>query len=180
MAIIASIVLFATSLSCLLLNLLVFSANMWSLFVIGVCIILYVLMLPVIVYTKFPIYISLLFDGIAVGFFLYLITFNTPDTEWFTRLALPIVVLVTILVEIFALLLRSFRISFVTTALYFFIEIALLCVGLELLILHYHGEQLHLVWSAIVLTVCVVICTMLITLLCMRRLREAVRRRLHF
>lgn len=180
MAIIASIVLFATSLSCLLLNLLVFSANMWSLFVIGVCIILYVLMLPVIVYTKFPIYISLLFDGIAVGFFLYLITFNTPDTEWFTRLALPIVVLVTILVEIFALLLRSFRISFVTTALYFFIEIALLCVGLELLILHYHGEQLHLVWSAIVLTVCIVICTMLITLLCMRRLREAVRRRLHF
>ncbi len=179
-AVLISIVLVATSLSCLLLNLLVFSGNMWSLFVIGLCILLFVLTVPFIIYPKFPVHISLLFDGIAVGFFLYLITFNTAGNDWFTRLALPIVVLATILVEIFALLQRVFPVSFISTALYVFVEIALFCIGLELLIRHFTGSTSRLGWSAIVLTICSVIAIMLITVLCTRRLREAVRRRLHF
>lgn len=180
LAILTSIVLIATSLSCLLLNLFVFSGSLWSLFIIGACLLLFVLIFPAVIYTKLPIYISLLFDGIAVGFYLYMITFNTSSKEWFTGLALPIVALATILVEIFALLLRSFPVSFITTALYFFAEAALLCVGVELLIDHYLGVPLHLVWSAVVLTVCAVIVILLITVLSRRRLRDAVRRRLHF
>lgn len=180
LAILTSIVLIATSLSCLLLNLFVFSGSLWSLFIIGACLLLFVLVFPAVIYTKLPIYISLLFDGIAVGFYLYMITFNTASREWFAGLALPIVALITILVEIFALLLRSFPVSFITTALYFFAEIALLCVGIELLIDHYMGAPLHLVWSAVVLTVCGVIVILLITVLSRRRLRDAVRRRLHF
>lgn len=180
LAILTSIVLTATSLSCLLLNLFVFPGSLWSLFIIGACLLLFVLIFPAVIYTKLPIYISLLFDGIAVGFYLYMITFNTSSKEWFTGLALPIVALATILVEIFTLLLRSFPVSFITTALYFFAEAALLCVGVELLIDHYLGVPLHLVWSAVVLTVCAVIVILLITVLSRRRLRDAVRRRLHF
>lgn len=180
LAILTTIVLVATALSCLLLNLFVFSGGPWSLYIIGVCLLLFVLLIPVFIYTKLPIYISLLFDGIAVGIYLYMISFNTADDRWFTKLALPIVALITILVEIFALLHRTFPISFATTALYLFAEIALLCIGIELLVDHYLGFPLHLVWSAIVLTVCSVIIVMLITVLCKRRLREAVRRRLHF
>ncbi len=178
--ILTSIVLIATSLSCLLLNLFVFSGSMWSLFIIGACLLLFVLVFPVVIYTKLPIYIYFLFDGTAVGVYLYLITFNTADDRWFTKLALPIVALITILVEIFSLLLRSFSVSFLTTSLYFFAEAAVLCVGIELLIDHYTGMPLRLVWSAIVLTVCSVIIVLLITLLSIRRLRDAVRRRLHF
>ncbi len=180
LAILTCIVLVTTSLSCLLLNLFVFSKSPWSLFIIGACIILFVLVFPAVIYTKLPIYISLLFDGVAVGFYLYMITFNTASDQWFMGLALPIVALVTILVEIFALLLRSFPISFLTTALYFFAETAFLCMGIELLIDHYLNAPLRLVWSAVVLTVCAVICMALITLLSRRRLRDAVRRRLHF
>ena len=73
-----------------------------------------------------------------------------------------------------------FPVAFLTTALYFFIETALLCVGLELLIEHYLQTPLRLVWSAIVLTICGVISIALLTILSRRRLREAVRRRLHF
>ncbi len=178
--ILTSIVLIATSLSCLLLNLFVFSGSMWSLYIIGACLLLFVLVFPVVIYTKLPIYIYFLFDGTAVGVYLYLITFNTADDRWFTKLALPIVALITILVEIFSLLLRSFSVSFLTTSLYFFAEAAVLCVGIELLIDHYTGMPLRLVWSAIVLTVCSVIIVLLITLLSIRRLRDAVRRRLHF
>ncbi|NBJ92834.1 DUF6320 domain-containing protein [Parablautia muri] len=180
LAILTSTVLIATSLSCLLLNLFVFPNSLWSLFIIGACLVLFVLVFPAVIYTKLPIYISLLFDGVAVGFYLYMITFNTASNKWFIRLALPIVALVTILVEIFTLLLRSFPVFFLTTALYFFAEIAFLCVGIELLIAHYLDAPLKLVWSAIVLTVCGVIEVVLLTILSRSRLRDAMRRRLHF
>lgn len=180
LSILICIVLGATSLSCLLLNIFAFSDSPWSLFIIGACLILFVLAIPAVIYTRLPVYISLLFDGAAVGLYLYMITFNTSSDEWFVHLALPIVVLSTILVEIFALLLRSFPVSYITTALYFFAETALLCVGIELLIRHYFGDPLRLVWSAVVLTVCGVIVVLLLTVLSRRRLRDAVRRRLHF
>ncbi len=180
LAILTSIVLIATSLSCLLLNIFVFSESPWSLFIIGACLLLFVLLIPVLVYSRLPIYISLLFDGIAISFYLYMITFNTQSDKWFTGLALPILALITILVEIFALLLRSFPVSYITTALYFFSETAVLCIGIELLINHYMNAPLKLIWSAIVLTVCSVIVIMLITVLSRQRLRDAVRRRLHF
>ncbi len=180
LAILTTVVLGATALSCLLLNLFVFPGTMWSLYVIGICLILFVLMAPVIIYSKFPIYIYLLLDGIAVGFFLYLVTFNTQGNDWFFKLALPIIVLITILVEILALLLHALPVSFISTGLYIFVEIAVFCIGLELLIEHYAGSPKHLVWSAVVLTVCGVISVLLATILCTRRLREAVRRRLHF
>ena len=179
-AVLTSIVLIATSLSCLLLNLFVFTGTPWSLFIIGACLVLFVLVIPVVIYTKLPIYISLLFDGVAVGIYLYLITFNTVSSEWFMGLALPIVALITILVEILALLIRTFPVSIITTALYTFVAIAFLCMGVELLIKHYYNAPLHLVWSAIVLTVCGVISILLITVLSKHRLRDAVRRRLHF
>ena len=115
---------------------------------------------------QFPIYIYLLFDGIAVGFFLYLITFNTPGSDWFFKLALPIIVLITILVEILAMLLHALPISFISTGLYIFVEIAVFCIGLELLIEHYIGSPKHLVWSAVVLTVCGVISILLATIIC--------------
>lgn len=178
--ILTSIVLIATSLSCLLLNLFVFPDSLWSLFIIGACLVLFVLVFPAVIYTKLPIYISLLLDGVAIGIYLYLITFNTTGDGWFWKLALPIVALTTILVEIFTLLLRSFSVSFLATSLYFFIEAAFLCIGIELLIHHYAGNPLHLTWSAIVLTVCSVIIVLLITLLSVRRLRDAVKRRLYF
>lgn len=180
LAILTAVVLIATSLCCLLLNLLVFSGSPWSLFIIGACLLLFVIVLPVMIYTKLPVYLSLLLDGAATGFYLYMIAFNTATDRWLWKLALPVVALVTILVEIFALLLRIFPVSFLTTALYFFVEAAILCVSLELLIDHFRGAPLRLMWSAIILTVCSVISIALLTILSKQRLREAVRRRLHF
>lgn len=180
LAILTSVILIATSLCCLLLNIFVFSKSPWSLLIIGACLILFVMVFPLVIYTKLPVYLSLMLDGAAIGLYLYMITFNTSATKWFTALALPIVVLTTILGEILALLLRTFPFSFLTTALYLFVETALLCVSLELLIKHYTGSPLYLTWSAIVLTVCAVITIALLTILSKRRLREAVQRRLHF
>lgn len=180
LAILLSIVLVATAICCSLLNLLVFTGSSWSLSIIGACLVLFVFAIPAVIYTKLPIYCSLLFDGIVVAVYLYLLTFITLSTHWFWGLALPIVVLVTVIAELFAFSLRSFPITYITTALYFFTAVALLCIGLELLIDQYLGAPLSLIWSAIVLTVCGVIDIMLITVLSRKRLRDAVRRRLHF
>ena len=174
------VVLLATSLSCLALNLFVYSRSLWSLFIIGICLVLFVFLLPAFIQNKIPIYVSLLFDGISIGIYLYLITYNTRSNEWFFQLALPVTVLLTILAEIFTLLIHTFRFSFLSAALYIFAEIAVFCVALELLIDRFCSRPLYLGWSAIVLTVCSVIVIALIAMLSMQRLRDAVRRRLHF
>lgn len=173
------IVLVATSLSCLLLNLFLFTGNMWSVTIIGICLMLYVLFIPIL-YIKLSIYLALFIDGLAVITYLFMLTYMTSGSEWFFGLALPIVILITILVEIFALLLRSFPVTILTTAFYLFTEAAILCVGLELLIDRYLDRPLSLFWSAIVLTICGVIDAALLTILSRRRLRDAIRRRLHF
>ena len=143
-------------------------------------ILLFIVLLPAITTLHLPMYLSLALDGAGIAFYLYLISFTTADQHWFFALAVPIVGLCTILCEIFAILMKHFRVSYLTTTLYFFVEAALLCMGLELLIEHFLTKPMRLTWSAIVLTVCAVISITLLTILSRQRLREAVRRRLHF
>ncbi len=180
LGILVTIVLSAAAIGCALLNLFVFTGSLWSLLIIGICIILFVLSIPAVIYTKQPIYLSLLLDGIAIGVYLYMITFLTASARWFWELAVPIVALVTLLAEALTLCIRKLPVSIIATALYLFAEAAILCVGIELFIDRYFGSPLSLSWSAIVLTVCGIIVIALVTLLSTRRLREAVRRRLHF
>ncbi len=175
-----SLTLIAASLSCGLLNILVFNSSAWSLYVIGACLILWVAAIPVFMYTRLPIYCSLLLDGLAIGLYEYLITFNTPTTEWFFALALPITAIVTALAILTAFLNRHVSSSILPMALYIFVEIAVLCVAIELLIRHFLALPLLLSWSAVVLTACAIIVAALITILSRKRLRNAVRRRLHF
>ena len=80
--------------------------------------------------------------------------------------------LVTAVVEAVTFCIRKLPMSFLTGALYLISGIAVLCVGLELLIDRFLRQEIALGWSAIVLTIA--------TLLSRRRLRNAVRRRLHF
>lgn len=179
-AILLSVVLVAIGLTCSVLNLLVFKTSAWSLLIIGACMILWVFFIPLVIYREISPYIALLLDGMSVGIYLYLLTLVTGNDAWFWRLALPITVLVAAVLEIFVLCIRRLPVTFLTCLLYFISCIAALCLGLELLIDLFLQQQIQLVWSAVVLTVCVILDITLITLLSLRRLRNAVRRRLHF
>lgn len=178
--ILLSTVVLAAAITCGLLNAFVFTGSLWSLAVIGVCVILWVMMIPVVIYSKLSVYAALLFDGVSVGVYLYMLTFIVRDDEWFLGLGLPIVGLVTLLAELLALLIHRLPRSFLTISLYIITEIAMLCTGLELLIDRYLGQKLIIGWSAVVVTVCVIVDIAIITLLSRRRLRNEVRRRLHF
>jgi hypothetical protein len=175
-----SIILGGIAISALLLNIFLFKEGWWSLLIIGVCVILFFLALPAFILTKTPIYISLLFDSGAIALYLFFISLVTPSSEWFSGLALPIVILLSSIILSIVWLIRTFKSTMLMTALYVITGIALLCAGLELLIDRYAGNDPALLWSAIVLTVCAVIDAGLITVLSRRRLRDAVQKRLHF
>lgn len=180
LALLLTTVLLATALGCGLLNLFVFSKSPWSLSVIGVCILIWVFAIPAIIYTKISIYSSIFLDSIFVMGYLYLLTIMTGSNNWYFSLALPIVFLITLLVTILILLLHHFRIFILNTALYVFAELGILCVGIELIIQHFLHQSYSLSWSAVVLVVCSIIVVALITIIAKKRLRNEVRRRLHF
>lgn len=180
LAILLSTSLIAASVVCGLLNLFVFRESLWSLYVIGACVVVWVLAVPAVIYTRMPIYGSILCDGLAIALYEFMIGFNTADHSWFFGLALPITILCTLAALLFAFLMRRVSSAFLMTGLYFFVEAALLCVGIELLIRSYLTLPLQLTWSAVVLAICAVIVITLVTILSRTRLRNAVRRRLHF
>lgn len=180
LAILLSVSLTAASVVCALLNLFVFQKSAWSLYVIGACVVIWVLAIPAVIYTRLPIYFCLLFDGLAIGLYQYLISFNTPDHDWFYELALPITLLVTATALVFALLVKKVSGAFLMIGIYIFSAIALLCVGIELLIQRFLQIYYHLTWSAVILSICAVIVVAFVTILSRTRLRNAVRRRLHF
>lgn len=180
MIILTSVFLATTAICCMLLNYLVFSKTLWSIPIIGLCAFIWVVVIPSIAFDKMPIYISLFIDGLAMAGYLYMLSFMTSNKAWLTKLALPITALATIIILTFTLLMRKISSSILSLALYFYVLIPILCIGIELLIWHYYNKPLHITWSAIVLVPCLIVDIVLITILSRKRLREAVRRRLHF
>jgi len=179
-ALFVSIVLIATGIGCGLLNWLVYSKTLWSIPVIGVCVVFWVALIPVFIYRKAPVFLSLLLDGAAMVLYLYMLTWLTRENRWFYGLGIPIVVLITLLAEVVALCFRILPKSILWKGLYVITAIGIGCIGLELLIDHYlHGTFIS-TWSAVVATVCVIIDSMIILMLCRRKLRNEIRRRLHF
>ena len=180
LGILLSMIALATAVMCGILNALVFRGTLWSLAVLGSCVVLWVFLEPVIIFTRQSVYLTLLYDGMAVVFLLFMITFLSPKDGWFLGLGVPLTALLTVVAEIFTLCVRKLPRSFLTVSLYFFTAAGLFCLGVELLLDWYGGCGISLSWSAVVLTVCSVFDIAFITMLSRRRLRDSVRRRLHF
>lgn len=178
--ILISIILFSTAITCGCLNYLVFNSNKWSLVVIGACVLLWVILIPIAIYEKLHIHLSILFDGVTVAGYMYLFTWLTQTGDWFTGLAIPLILFITLLVEIYVFCARKLPRSILTEALYAITALGILCVGIELLVDWYLYEKIIFRWSAITATVCIIIDIAIITLLSMRRFRNAIRKRFHF
>lgn len=180
LAVLLTTFLISMAVACALLNFFAYSGVLWSLPVIGICLIIWVFAIPLVIYRKIPAGVSVLLDGITTGIYLYMLTWLTSSDEWFTHIGIPIVVLVTVLIEIVTLLCKRFPVSFLGSALYFVVATALLCVGIEIILDLYFKGAVKLGWSAVVLTACAIMTVTISTILSKKRLRNAVRRRLHF
>ena len=182
-AILITSILLSVSVISGVLNRISFPRIPWSLAIIGACIILWVILFPVVIHTKQSPYISVLYDGAAASLYLFLISKITPTTEWLPGIGLPIVIATTLVVEGVVFVYRKFPRSFLFNALYIITGIGVLCGMIETIIDYYFldpGEKIKLVWSAVVIAVCASADIILVTVLSSRRLRNAIRRRLHF
>lgn len=175
-----SAIFLATAVTCGILNLFVFTGSHWSLAVIGICVVLWVMLIPAVFFPQQSVYFSLLLDGGAIAAYLYLLTFLTKSSQWFPGLGMPIVVLVTVVAEIFTFCVRNLPRSFLTVSLYLYTAVGVFCMGLEILIDRYLTGHIALSWSAVVVTVCAILDIAIITMLSQKRLRNAARRRFHF
>ena len=180
LGILLTVMMLATAAICAALNRLVFKDSLWSLVVLGSCVMLWVIMVPFVINTKQSVYLSLLYDGASVVFLLYMIKLLVENDSWFAGLGLPLTVLVTAVIELFVFCVDRLPKSFLTVTLYLFTGIGILCLGIEILIDMYAVGGIALGWSAVVLTVCGVFDIAIITMLSRRRLRNSVQRRLHF
>ena len=170
----------STALACGILNLFVFDHNYWSIPVIGACVIMWILFCPRMFFPQIPIYLNLIASSVSVIFYEFSITFMTDYDDWFFELVLPITLVIMILVALFGILYKFVSSSLIASALYLFIDVALLSVAIECLIDHFIGVDVKVFWSAIVFSVCAVISVALIAILSIKRLRETVKKRLHF
>ncbi len=175
-----SMVALATAVTCGLLNWLVFRGSLWSLAVIGACVLFWVFVIPLVIYHKWSAVLYILLDGATMVLYLYLIARMVDSYEWFHGLGIPITLWVTFVVEAFTLAVLKLPKGYLPVALYFFTALGILTVGLEMTIERFIGIPLHLSWSAVVATVCFIIDIALITTLSRRKWRNELRRRLHF
>lgn len=172
-------ILAATAIICGILNGLSFQGALWSLAVGGVCVVLWVILIPVVIFKRQPIYVSLFLDGVAVAAYLYMLTYLVGSNGWFFGLGLPITILVTAIIELFTICVKKLPYAFLVGCLEFFTVVGLLCMGIEILIDRYLEHPIALSWSAVVLTVCGILDIAFITMLSRRRLRHALYKRLH-
>ena len=178
--ILMSIILGTISIVCGLLNHAIFQNTRWSFYVIGVCAILWILLLPSFFPKKISRSIGLVLNGLSISTFLYMIHKLHPGDGWYMDIALPVAIIATILILNYYHFSLKRKSSFITKITLLFGSIAVLCVMMEILIdLHYRSTIL-LAWSLIVLACCVSIDIILITISFLTGVRGELRKRLHF
>ena len=170
----------STALACGILNIFVFDHNYWSIPVIGACIIMWLFFCPRMFLPQIPVFANLIVSAISVIFYEFAITFMTKSDLWFHELVLPITLVILSLTALYGILYKFVSTSLIASALYLFIDAAILSVTIECFVDKFLRQEIHIFWSAIVFSVCIVISIALIAILSIRRLRLTVQKRLHF
>lgn len=178
-AILLIVLLGSTAAGCGLLNLFVYTKSLWSLYVITACAVILLFCLPVLLYRKLPFVVMTLIDGGAVLLYAYMVAVINGGLDWFRVIAVPVILLGTILTAIFIYLKQHVSKSILFTAMLVVIGIAIFCVGVNISIRYYFIQKIEITWSAVVLVCAAIITIALITVMRVSRLREEVRRRMH-
>lgn len=167
-----------TALSCGLLNYFVYNTTKWSLFVIGFCGIMWMLLTPPLIVANLKKRVFALLIGLTICVYIGLIGVFLDSYAWVIELAIPITVIFTLMVEILLSIGKKTK-SMLILSSTIFAEIAFFCISIELLVRRFIGKSLDIHWSSIVLTVCVVLIVAFVTILSRSRIRSQLHRRFH-
>lgn len=175
-----TIILVTASVVCGALNLLVFDRTRWSLYVIGIFVQLWVYLLPVFLREKLNAFLAIGLDGTMTALFVGMIAWLHPGQGWYPEIALPIILLGTVLFEIFFLFTIRMKTSRITKFMIVFAIIAVVCVSVQVLTGFHFNRMIRLTWSAVVLACCLAIDVILFALFYHKGARNELRKRMHF
>lgn len=178
--ILMSIIFLTTSAVCMLLNLFILPYGQWSLYVTGICALLWIFLLPVFFPKRANLYLNLALNGISIALYLGFISFLHPGNGWYFHIALPITAATTLLLEIICIFAFHLKSSMIIKTVISVTAVAILCLETEAVIDYHLRGMVFLGWSAIVLTCCAAIDIILLTIYLQEGLRAELRRRMHF
>ncbi len=178
--ILVTIIFITTALVCSTLNTYVFTKTQWSLYVVGACIVAWFIMLPLFFPGETNPFTNLLLDGISLGVYFYVISQHHPGNGWYTHIVLPIIIMVTVAFQINYLFAIKLKSSMIRRSVVFLFCVGIFCGILDLLIDFHFDKTPVLSWGAIVLTCCISANIILITIACLKGVRNELRRRVHF
>ncbi|SMC65025.1 DUF6320 domain-containing protein [Papillibacter cinnamivorans] len=179
-ALIVSAMLASVSAACGLLNLLVLNPGRgWSLYIIGACVMLWVILVPPFLTRRARGLPHILMDGCAVALYVGLISLDLRGADWYTAVALPLIGGAMVFVSLLYLLLHRRRRSLLTGIISYIGAAGVYSLGVEWILDRYLIESPGVSWSLVVCTICA---ALMIPLIVVRRrpaLREEARRRFH-
>lgn len=178
--ILMSIVFSTIAVVCLILNHMLFVRTHWSVYVIGLCILFWIFLLPMFFPNFIRAWMSLIFNGISIAAYLAVISWLHPGNGWYLDIGLPITVLGTALILNYYYFSLKRKSSLITRTALLFGSLGILCVAIELLIHLHYQDPLRLSWAAIVLTCCVSIDIILTAISYLTGIRAEIRKRMHF
>ena len=179
-AVLISAMLGSAALCCGLLNLFfLLTSQPWSLYVIGAAAMLWVFIVPPLLWRKLPLPAATLLDGAAVGLYVLLIAWELDGLDWYLHLALPATILLAAILLAQVLLFQKRRLSILSTMAVVIASVAVFVAGLELLgDLYFHGGW-EPSWSLVVLIVAEALEIPLMVVRRVPKLRKEARRRFH-
>jgi len=175
-----AIVLFTASVVCGILNWTVFTNTKWSFYVIGLFIVGWVMLMPVFFRNQANPFLYIGLDGLVIALYVGMIAMLHPGQGWYPEIAFPIILVSTVLFELFYLFTIRMKTSRITKAIVIVSIIAVITVCIEVLIRFHFERYVRLVWSAVVLACCVSVIVILVLIALHQGLRNELRRRMHF
>ena len=162
------------------LNWLIFDRTRWALYVIGMLVLTWVYLLPVFLREKLNHFMAIALDGVVTGLFVGMIAVLHPGQGWYPEIALPIILVGTLMVELFYLFTVRMKISWLVKLMVIFAIVAILCVSVQVLTGFHFDRHIRLTWSAVVLACCSAIDVILVALRHHKGARNELRKRMHF
>lgn len=178
-ALLITAMLASVALCCALLNLILNPGFAWWLYMAGAAVMLWIWFVPGLLIRKLPAWPRLAIDVCAVAIYLFLIALASTGLEWYTGLALPILVCAAAIVLLASYLMRGGRCSILGSTIIIILSLGIFAVAVEFFADSYLRQAWQPGWSLIVLAVSFGLSIPLVVVRRIPSLREEARRRFH-
>ena len=179
LALLLSAMLASVAVCCGILNIFLQHERVWSLYVIGAAIMLWIWFVPPLLMHGIALLLRLLLDVVAVGLYVYLVSLDLNGELWFMGLALPIILSGGGVVLFLGLVLQNGKRSILSGITIVIGAAGVVALFAELFVDQWLYGAWTPDWSPIVVKVCVALIIPLVIVRRVPSLREEARRRFH-